>query len=277
MILKRINAGAAPVGGGLTGMGLTAKPSGYEDMKKTVLQGMKTTYNMDISTPNKYQTTPRSRQRAPGSGGAGNARMSTPGTSASAASGRVKGSARGKGKTGTKRKRGIREDSEEEQSEEDSGNMSGLGEDSDSDDDAGSVTELPKITQSGRQVVKPTQYVPPAAEGPPRKKVSSKRTQEQALCKRCGRGNSPQSNMIVFCDGCNLGWHQRCHEPYISDEQIKDEDAPWFCADCSRKRGLKMAPVFDMTNQVGGAHKTTEEVRSPRSYIHKAFNSDFHD
>ncbi|KAL8740336.1 MAG: hypothetical protein Q9184_008506, partial [Pyrenodesmia sp. 2 TL-2023] len=55
---------------------------------------------------------------------------------------------------------------------------------------------------------------------------------EASVCKNCGRGHSPASNMIVFCDGCNGPWHQYCHDPPISSEVIRIEEQEWFCADC---------------------------------------------
>lgn len=153
-----------------------------------------------------------------------------------------------------KRKR-VKEESESAEEEEDE--MSGVGDDSD-ESDAASFTELPKMTQSGRAVVKPTQFVPESSTSSARKRGPSKKSQEQALCKRCGRGHSPQSNMIVFCDGCNGGWHQMCHDPAVSDEMVKDETAPWFCADCSRKKAVKTPspPV----KGVSWAGKSMDEV-----------------
>jgi hypothetical protein len=65
----------------------------------------------------------------------------------------------------------------------------------------------------------------------------SKRTAEQtALCKKCSRMHSPANNQMVFCDGCNDGWHQLCHEPRIADEVVKDQTRGWFCAACLAKR-----------------------------------------
>ena len=33
-----------------------------------------------------------------------------------------------------------------------------------------------------------------------------------------------------------------CHDPPVSNEAVKDEDAPWFCLECSQKRARKSAP-----------------------------------
>jgi len=261
MILKRINSGAG-VGGSLSSIGITgtgAHTPGYEDMRRTVLQGMKTTFDLEITTPAKYNTIPNklnysaNRRVAPKTNTGSNSGSGTPSNNGSA--GRAKAPARGRNaRAGQKRKR-QRDTSE---SAEESTAMSGLGGDSESED-TNSVTELPKITQSGRQVVKPTQFVPAATESSSRKRAPNKRTQEQALCKRCGRGHSPQSNMIVFCDGCNLGWHQMCHDPPVSDEEVKDETAPWFCVDCGRKRGIKPV-ITEMPRGVSWAGKSNEQV-----------------
>lgn len=119
--------------------------------------------------------------------------------------------------------------------------MSDLGDEDESDDSA-SVTAFPSMTQSGRKVVKPTQFVPEVSAAPPRKRNAPNRRPgpgrnvENALCKRCGRGHSPANNMIVFCDGCNIGWHQMCHDPVITEDVVKDETTEWFCVDCTAKR-----------------------------------------
>ena len=217
-------------------------------MRRRVVQGMGTSMSMGIGPNGEMQSEiplVRMDRMVPGDAGKGFFRpdgtigesfvKKTPTKNGTPASGgKGKAAAKPRGGRGTKRKR-AKEESEE--SAEESDIMSKLGGDSESD--AGSIMELPKITQSGRQVVKPAQFVPAVSETHARKRGPTKRTQEQALCKRCGRGHSPQSNMIVFCDGCNLGWHQMCHDPTISDEAVKDETAPWYCADCSRKRGRK--------------------------------------
>ncbi|TVY85602.1 SWM histone demethylase complex subunit, partial [Lachnellula willkommii] len=149
--------------------------------------------------------------------------------------------------------------SESMSEDEESDAMSKLGGDSDSDD-AESVTELPKITQSGRHIVKPAPFIPAVSEPNTRKRAPSKRAQEQALCKRCGRGHSPQKNMIVFCDGCNLGWHQMCHDPIVSEEMVNDETAPWYCTECSKKRGIK--PASSEPKGVSWQGHSAEEKRS---------------
>lgn len=254
MILKRIQSGASATmstPSGLSSFGITGTPPGYEDMRRNVLLGMKTTLNMEVSDTPPIQYKSRT---AKGSVGGSAPRLSSTPKSADGGSGRRKPGPKPRGKAGSKRKRAKSESmSEEEESDE----MSKLGGDSDSDD-AGSVTEFPKVTQSGRQIVKPAPFVPAAREPSTKRRAPSKRSQEQALCKTCSRGHSPQNNMIVFCDGCNLGWHQMCHDPVVSEEMVKDETAPWFCLDCSRKRGMKTAGAESKPTSWQG--RSSEEV-----------------
>ncbi|KAI0020506.1 CoA-transferase family III domain-containing protein [Xylariomycetidae sp. FL0641] len=151
--------------------------------------------------------------------------------------------AKGKAARGAKRKRGGKT------GDGDSSSLSDL-----SDSDVEPPSKIPSaaaaaghapspvltMTKSGRQVQKPTQYNPAlaaAAGGSQQKrKYYGKRTPEQALCKVCTRGRSVPRNDIVFCDGCNLCWHQRCHDPPIDDGYVSDESRSWFCGACAAKR-----------------------------------------
>ncbi|KUJ08137.1 uncharacterized protein LY89DRAFT_630667, partial [Mollisia scopiformis] len=253
MILKRIQSGATS---SFASTGLTGTPAGYEDMKRSVMQSMKTTMNMELpSTPIGSANKARAARATGGSGS--RSRSSATPTAASASGPKGKGSARGRGKAGIKRKRAKSE--EEEETEESDSDMSKLGGDSDSDG-SGSIPDLPKMTQSGRQVVKPQQFVPANYEPATKRRAPSRKSQEQALCKRCGRGHSPENNMIVFCDGCNGGWHQECHDPKVSDQAVQDEKEPWFCAECSRKKGIKTVP--EPPKAVSWEGRSSEEKRA---------------
>ena len=242
MILKRITGGS----GGALGMGPignTALFPNYEDMRNKVMSEMR-----KVELPAMPQITGRRNQ-----GGRASVGSASSGAGASKLAGTptregfvhrngksTKGGKRtgaGRPKAGTKRKRAARESSEEESSE--SLAMSDLGDESDEDDEASISENFPKVTSSGRAVNKPAHFTPAVSDTPPKKRGPSKKSVENALCKRCARGHSPASNMIVFCDGCNLGWHQMCHDPAISDEAVKDESAAWFCADCTNKREMK--------------------------------------
>jgi len=272
MILKRINSGASA--SGLTSFGVTPTgtlPSGYEDMRRSVMMGMKTSMNMEIPTTPVNRGGRRNQGSRASVGSAASTSVSkagTPGTSTTQKNGTPSSAGKGRrprAKAGQKRKRTKRETSDEESEEEDSDVMSKLGGDSDSDA-SDSIQNFPKVTQSGRAIVKPQQFVPEIRESSARKRGPSKKSQEMALCKRCGRGHSPDNNMIVFCDGCNGGWHQMCHDPPVSNEAVKDEDAPWFCLDCSQKRARKSAlkePAVVHNTVILNANEPTSNELTP--------------
>ncbi len=103
-------------------------------------------------------------------------------------------------------------------------------------------------TRSGRHTQRPTTFVPP--DSPSNKKprlgesasvnadkLSIKRKvykgkEQSALCEHCLRGYGPLQNAIVFCDGCNRCWHQKCHDPMIPRKLVLDPSSEWFCTDC---------------------------------------------
>ncbi len=62
-----------------------------------------------------------------------------------------------------------------------------------------------EIPASWRMVVKGR----PAAPSP--SKVVNLTDEVDSLCSVCFDGNAPAENSIVFCDGCNIGLHQRCY------------------------------------------------------------------
>jgi hypothetical protein len=227
----------------------------YADMRNRVLESMKTSQNMEIepipsARKSVKNAAPNVKTAAPRSSVSGS-RNSTPasatgqlagGATSASASGKKGGSGRSKAKAGSKRKRSKDEDISEEESEA----MSELGDDSSDNDD---TPDFPSMTQSGRKVVKPSQFNPSAQDGPPPAKKKAlpavhynkkmPKNIESALCKSCARGFSPATNMIVFCDGCNGGWHQMCHQPNVSDDVVKDETSPWFCSDCMAKKAAR--------------------------------------
>lgn len=155
-------------------------------------------------------------------------------------------------KAGTKRKRGPKtEEGGDESSSSSSSSLSSIsnltGDGGGSSKEDGTASPpAPTMTKSGRQVQKPSTYNPATADQSSGKRrggqpISKARTAEQALCKRCTRMHSPASNQMVFCDGCNDGWHQMCHEPWIEDDAVRDASRAWFCADCQARRDRHFA------------------------------------
>lgn len=111
-------------------------------------------------------------------------------------------------------------------------------------------------TKSGRKVHRPAHFNP-AAKQPSRRRGPYRRIHDSRICKICQRGHSPQSNMIVFCDGCNTPFHQLCHDPPIDDLVIAVAEAEWFCASCAKKREEK-----PLSTGLSGAALTDDEKRT---------------
>lgn len=138
----------------------------------------------------------------------------------------------------------------------------------DDDDDGGassdSETYAPTTTKSGRSVQKPTTFVPPPQPSPPpmpsyKKKRTYRRNPESAVCKICLRGVSPASNMIVFCDGCNVPYHRYCHQPPIDQSVIDEVDKEWYCKQCERER-IQPVPESHVVGFVAAESASAEEV-----------------
>ncbi|OCK83878.1 hypothetical protein K432DRAFT_379093 [Lepidopterella palustris CBS 459.81] len=239
-ILKRVSANASAYAG----------TPGWEAAREQVLQKMVTSDK--IPTP-----PPMSVSNRRGRGGAkvgtpsglkseveGNGIIPVP--TSTPTSGRGRGTGRGRGRGGGRG--GKRKRAESAESENDS-------------DISSSYTPLPTKTKSGRNVNKPTQFVPalPSPSSGPKKRRPNKRSAEAALCKVCHRGTSPTNNMIVFCDGCNTAYHQFCHDPPIEKDVVQIAEKEWFCSPCTRS---KESAVQGMEGLVAGDDLSLEEKRT---------------
>lgn len=266
MILKRIRTGDP---GGINAALSSASnasafnKSMYEDAKRRLVMSMNT--SMTIPFP---ETTPpppvaAALLHAPSSGPTS---VDSPGRPPVAAVAKPRGGAQSVQKIpakrgrpaarGSKRKRGK----DEETSSNDPSESGG--------DDTCQESVVLTMTKSGRQVLKPNQYNPAKEAAQAKKKHWGKRTPEQMLCKLCMRGLSPANNQIVFCDGCNSCWHQRCHEPLIDDEFVSNESRSWFCMNCVAKKE-KQTPKrrqaekpAESPKEVNWALKTKEQKRA---------------
>lgn len=104
------------------------------------------------------------------------------------------------------------------------------------------VANIPetRTSRSGRALKAPAMYEPGTAASRKGKRATKK--EANITCVKCHRGSSPSNNMIVFCDGCNETWHQKCHDPVIDDHVVQVADAEWRCHKCKPAQEPATAP-----------------------------------
>lgn len=78
--------------------------------------------------------------------------------------------------------------------------------------------------------------------------------EDAATCAVCGEGDWDETNVILFCDGCNLAVHQVCY----GGGACAIPEGPWFCAKC--EAGSPDAACC-LCAQTGGAMKRTSDWR----------------
>ncbi|KAI2629461.1 CoA-transferase family III [Xylaria nigripes] len=263
MILSRINSKPGSLSAALSSASTVARSieqSTFEDAKRRLVMTMNTSLTMPMPTTTQNNK-PSSSTRLHTVGDSFHLRPPPP-VSATARPAVIKlapsksfsSKSKGKSARGAKRKRG-------KDYEDASSSMSDL---SDSDFDGLAKAQMPAtMTKSGRQIQKPTQFNPADASGSHKRKNYGKRTAEHALCKVCTRGLSPNMNRIVFCDGCNYCWHQMCHDPYIDDDFVSDENRSWFCSRCvsKREKALAKKKTLEEYKGVSWASKSGEQRR----------------
>ena len=108
----------------------------------------------------------------------------------------------------------------------------------------------------------------PVLESPSTAKKAKKRRKpgEAAVCINCGRGHSPNTNMIVFCDGCSTPWHQYCHDRPITPSFIQIEEKEWNCAECTSVQEERM----HLAGKVSAGRMSVSEKRSYLQGLEKA-------
>ncbi|KAJ2084152.1 mitochondrial transcription factor 2 [Coemansia sp. RSA 988] len=55
---------------------------------------------------------------------------------------------------------------------------------------------------------------------------------DEIFCQVCGDLESWSYNQIVLCDACELGVHQMCHDPVVTEEEVLQDE--WFCGVCRK-------------------------------------------
>ena len=93
-------------------------------------------------------------------------------------------------------------------------------------------SEPRKVQESPRPAHKGTESKQPPASDPA-EKDEDEDEEDEDVCEICLKPDSNPPNEIIFCDGCDLGFHQKCHNL----PEIPDDD--WFCKNCSQDDAAK--------------------------------------
>ncbi|KAI9255608.1 hypothetical protein BDA99DRAFT_442087 [Phascolomyces articulosus] len=96
--------------------------------------------------------------------------------------------------------------------------------------------------------------------------------EDDKACKICGIEDIIEDvNNMFYCDECNLGVHQFCEDPPI--QQFETEIDPWFCRECSRRRGIPLPqPINEQalvlpSKRPGDEHDYMDEVKRRRDEL----------
>ncbi|KAJ3087622.1 hypothetical protein HK102_010630, partial [Quaeritorhiza haematococci] len=94
------------------------------------------------------------------------------------------------------------------------------------------------------------------------------------FCCICAQSDSPPSNRIVLCDGCDSPFHQKCHDPVVPDAVTLELHAPWFCWRCEgigvaqRERVRRLSMQQDeQTNTQGEGQGEGQQVGAATAIV----------
>ncbi|EKG20099.1 Zinc finger FYVE/PHD-type protein [Macrophomina phaseolina MS6] len=68
--------------------------------------------------------------------------------------------------------------------------------------------------------------------------------------------------MIVFCDGCNIGYHQYCHHPPIDREVVQVAEKEWFCGSCAASKRKQDEALPSLNTLISGGDLSRDEKRT---------------
>lgn len=119
-----------------------------------------------------------------------------------------------------------------------------------------------RTSRTGRVIKPPTAFVPASVATTGKRSRGARKKDANVVCTRCGRGHSPSTNMIVFCDGCNSTWHQKCHDPPITDEVVNVKEMEWLCHNCKPVPAIAKKVSKTQKSARVKTEKSTEEVHS---------------
>ncbi|KAF9881842.1 hypothetical protein CkaCkLH20_00988 [Colletotrichum karsti] len=79
--------------------------------------------------------------------------------------------------------------------------------------------------------------------------------EDEEVCEICSKPDSKRGNMILFCDGCDKAYHQKCYDV------PKVPKGDWFCKDCVQKKETRVAAAVDVAKIPNFAHHLSSMKR----------------
>lgn len=67
-------------------------------------------------------------------------------------------------------------------------------------------------------------------------------------------------NRLVECSECHLLYHQECHKPPITENEINDPRLVWYCSECTKKNQEKVQPKVKTVHQEPSSKKSKNDT-----------------
>ncbi|KAL0281680.1 UNVERIFIED_CONTAM: hypothetical protein PYX00_002593 [Menopon gallinae] len=88
-------------------------------------------------------------------------------------------------------------------------------------------------------------------------------------CTVCKGMSVGARNRLVECSDCHSLYHQECHKPPISENDINDPRVVWYCSDCTKKNQEKVQTKVKALHQESSHKKAKTENIPEKSSLFK--------
>ena len=99
--------------------------------------------------------------------------------------------------------------------------------------------------------------------------------EDTTVCEHCNDGSSTSHNPIVLCDGCDLGFHKRCHHIDVIPEGAVRAVKVWFthvtlllhvCVEHNQTQGISISKACGAATSASMSGATTSIIYPKRPY-----------
>ncbi|KAK6333871.1 hypothetical protein TWF730_004054 [Orbilia blumenaviensis] len=114
----------------------------------------------------------------------------------------------------------------------------------------------PRTTRGGRTFMDPIQE-------------AIRRSIIEAQCVSCRKAADSRGDKIVFCDGCERAYHQKCHLPNIDQSYIEVVEKNWYCSQCPQGGGDEQEKKEDEEGEKGRESEEDAEIERKKEGVIK--------